>query len=112
MSLDVVVLDGATLTAPAVARVARAGAPVELAAEATRRNEAARTTLAELLEQGEPIYGVSTGVGSLREYPVHDDPAAYSLRLLRSHSCGAGRVVPVDLVRAAMAVRANQLGAG
>ena len=112
MSLDVVVLDGATLTAPAVARVARAGASVELADEATGRNEAARIALAALLKRGEPIYGVSTGVGSLREYPIHDDPSAYSLRLLRSHACGAGSVVPVDLVRAAMVVRANQLGAG
>jgi histidine ammonia-lyase len=85
---------------------------VELAAEAARRNEAARVTLAAVLERGEPIYGVSTGVGSLREYPVHEDPSIYSLRLLRSHACGAGRVVPLDLVRAAMAVRANQLGAG
>jgi histidine ammonia-lyase len=112
MSRNVVVLDGATLTAPAVARVARGGAPVELAAEAARRNEAARVTLAAVLERGEPIYGVSTGVGSLREYPVHEDPSIYSLRLLRSHACGAGRVVPLELVRAAMAVRANQLGAG
>jgi histidine ammonia-lyase len=36
----------------------------------------------------------------------------YSLQLLRSHACGAGRVLPVALVRAAMATRANQIGAG
>src|SRR5581483_9305185 len=34
------------------------------------------------------------------------------LDLLRSHACGAGRVLTAELVRAAMATRANQLAAG
>jgi histidine ammonia-lyase len=112
MPLDHVLLDGATLTAAAVERIARGGAPVRLSAEAQERNDAARAALGKLLERGEPIYGATTGVGSLREYPIEDDPSAYSLRLLRSHACGAGRPLPIDLVRAAMAVRANQIGAG
>ena len=36
----------------------------------------------------------------------------YSLGLLRSHACGAGPPLPAQVVRAAMATRANQLGAG
>ncbi|MGA9859931.1 MAG: aromatic amino acid ammonia-lyase [Solirubrobacteraceae bacterium] len=112
MSPDPVLLDAETLTVTSVELVARAGAPVKLSSEARSRNDAARETLAILLERGEAIYGVSTGVGSLREYPIDEDPSAYSLRLLRSHACGAGRVLPVELVRAAMAVRVNQVGAG
>ena len=112
MAPDPVLLDGDTLTVDSVEQVARGGARVELTAEAHRRNDAARRTLAVLVARGEPIYGVSTGVGSLREYAIDDDPAEYSLRLLRSHACGAGRPLPVELVRAAMAVRANQVGAG
>lgn len=112
MAIDPVLLDGDTLTVDAVARVARDGAPVQLAPEAIRRNDAARETLAALVARGEAIYGVSTGVGSLREYAIDDDPADYSLRLLRSHACGAGRALPIEFVRAAMAVRANQVGAG
>lgn len=112
MASDPVVLDGETLTAASVQRIAREGARVSLAPEARRRNDAARDVLRTLIDRGEPIYGVTTGVGSLREYPIHDDPAGYSLRLLRSHACGAGRELPVEHVRAAMAVRANQVGAG
>src|SRR5437763_13174137 len=112
MAVDSVVLDGSTLTPEAVALVARGGSAVVLAAEASARNDAARGALAALLERGEPIYGVSTGVGSLREYRIDEDPRAYSLRLLRSHACSAGRALAVELVRAAMTVRANQLGAG
>ena len=111
--MEAIVLDGAGLTAPAVARIAREGAQVRLAPEARERNAAARRAVEAVLARGEPLYGASTGVGPLREYRV--DPgerADHQLALLRSHACGAGRELPQELVRAAMATRANQLGAG
>ncbi len=108
-----VTLDGATMTVDAVEHIARAGSPVRLSPEAWQRNVSARETLARLIERGEPIYGVSTGVGSLRDYAVADsDRAAFPVKLLRSHAGGAGRELDGELVRAAMAVRANQIGAG
>ena len=110
---DSVVLDGRSLTAADVAAVARRGAVVELDAEARERNAAAAAALAELLRRGEPVYGVTTGVGGFRsrEVPPAGRPGQ-QLRLLRSHACGAGPLLAPELVRAAMVVRANQLGAG
>jgi histidine ammonia-lyase len=111
--MEAILLDGATLTPDAVVRIARSGAPVELAAEARERNAAARRAVAAVLARGEDLYGANTGVGPLREYRVEaDDRAEHQLGLLRSHACGAGRELPAELVRAAMATRANQLGAG
>ena len=110
---DSVVLDGRTLTAAGVAAVARRGAAVELDPEARERNAAAAAALAELLRRGEPVYGVTTGVGGLRSREVSPaDRPGQQLRLLRSHACGGGRLLAPELVRAAMVVRANQLGAG
>jgi histidine ammonia-lyase len=110
---DSVVLDGATLTPSEVARVARAGALVELAPEARSRNDAARLAGDALLERGQDLYGVTTGVGPLREYRLdNDERVSHQLRLLRSHACGAGWPLRAERVRAAMATRANQLGAG
>jgi histidine ammonia-lyase len=110
---DSVVLDGRTLTAADVAAVARRGAAVELDSEARERNTAAAAALAELLRRGEPVYGVTTGVGGLRsrEVPPADRPGQ-QMRLLRSHACGAGALLAPELVRAAMVVRVNQLVAG
>jgi histidine ammonia-lyase len=110
---DSVVLDGRTLTPADVAAVARRGAAVELDSEARQRNAAAAAALAGLLRRGEPVYGVTTGVGGLRsrEVPPADRPGQ-QLRLLRSHACGAGPLLAPELVRAAMVVRVNQLGAG
>jgi histidine ammonia-lyase len=108
-----VTLDGAGLTPRAMARIARDHAPVRLAAGARRRNDEARSAIEALLARGDDLYGVTTGVGALRAYRVPKrSRQRYSLGLLRSHACGAGTPLPVELVRAAMATRANQIGAG
>jgi len=108
-----VILDGRTLTFAAVEAVARGGATVRLDDAAVARNAAAARALAELLKRGEPVYGVTTGVGPFR---TRDVPAAQrgeqQLRLLRSHAAGGGQLLAREQVRAAMVVRANQLGAG
>src|SRR3954451_1134218 len=111
--MQAIVLDGATLTPAAVARVARDGAPVELHPAARERNESARRAVKAVLARGDELYGASTGVGPLRAYRVDEgDRREHQIGLLRSHACGAGRELPEELVRAAMATRANQLGAG
>jgi histidine ammonia-lyase len=108
-----VVLDGATLTPRKLALIAREGAVAVLGPDARARNDAARVALAQLLDRGGEVYGVTTGVGALRDYRVPDEARErYSLSLLRSHACGAGLPLPAQVVRAAMATRANQLGAG
>ena len=86
---------------------------MSLAEDARARNAAAAATVAELIERGTPIYGVTTGVGGLRAREIPPDQrSGQQLRLLRSHSCGAGRPLSPELVRATMVVRANQLGVG
>jgi histidine ammonia-lyase len=112
-SHDSVILDGRGLTSAAVRAVAQGGATVRLDNAARERNAAAARALADLLARGEPIYGVTTGVGAFRAREVPpEERSGQQLRLLRSHACGAGRLLPAELVRAAMVVRANQLAAG
>ena len=67
---DEVLLDGETLTPDAVALIARHGAPARLADEARTRNDEARGAIAALIERGDELYGVTTGVGALRSYRV------------------------------------------
>jgi len=108
-----VTLDGASLTPKKVALIARYGARAEVAPEAHAGNDRARRAIAAILARGEDLYGVTTGVGALRAYRIaEDEHESYSLGVLRSHACGAGPPLPAPLVRAAMATRANQLGAG
>src|SRR3954452_3033900 len=103
-------LDGRTLAPSAVAEAA-AGAPVGCPEDARARNAAARRVVEAHVAQGRPFYGVTTGVGVLRDRPV-GDRAEHQRALLRSHAAGTGAPMAPRLVRAAMVVRLNQLLAG
>jgi histidine ammonia-lyase len=110
---EVITLDGRSLTAAQVMKIARDRAETEIAPEARERNAAAERLVRELLDRGELMYGVTTGVGVLRSSPSRlEDPGDFQWRLLRSHAGGGGAPLTVEVVRAAMAVRANQIGAG
>jgi histidine ammonia-lyase len=111
--MTVIALDGRTLTPAQVVAIARRRAEAELTPEARERNAAAERLVGELLERGALLYGVTTGVGALRGAPsALEDPGHHQWRLLRSHAGGGGAPLATEVVRAAMAVRANQIGAG
>jgi histidine ammonia-lyase len=107
------ILDGRGLTFQEVEAVARGDATVRLGDAAVERNAAAARALGELLDGGAPVYGVTTGVGPFRTRDVPaEERGQQQLRLLRSHAAGGGALLSREQVRAAMVVRANQLGAG
>lgn len=113
MTLPVVTLDGRTLTPERVVEVARMRAEARLGSEARERNAAAAQLVHRLTERGELLYGVSTGVGVLRSHPsAREGCGDFQWRLLRSHAGGGGPPLIAEVVRAAMAVRVNQIGAG
>src|SRR3954468_2843297 len=84
-----------------------------MAAAARERNVAAERLVRSLVEGGELMYGVTTGVGVLRSSPsALEDAGDFQWRLIRSHAGGGGAPLTVEVVRPAMAVRVNQIGAG
>jgi histidine ammonia-lyase len=108
-----VTLDGRSLSPRHVVDVALGGAPVRISGAARERNQAAQRLVSGLVDRGELLYGVTTGVGMLRTSPVDPlDQPEQQRRLLRSHAGGGGAPLAVEVVRSAMTVRANQLGAG
>jgi histidine ammonia-lyase len=110
---ETITLDGRGLTPAQVVQIARGRAQAEIAPEGRERNAAAERLVRELLGRNELMYGVTTGVGVLRSSPsALPDSGEHQWRLLRSHAGGGGAPLTVEVVRAAMAVRANQLGAG
>jgi histidine ammonia-lyase len=111
--LPIITLDGRTLTPASVVDIARGRAEARIGTAARERNRAAERLVQGLVDRGELLYGVTTGVGTLRSAPSSgEDPGEHQWRLIRSHAGGGGATLTVEVVRAAMAVRANQLGAG
>ncbi len=106
-------LDGKSLTIADVVAIARDGAEVALTHEARTAVEACFRFLSDLISEGRPIYGITTGFGALdgcAVTPEHN--RALQHNLLKSHAAGTGRPMADDAVRAMMAVRANVLASG
>jgi histidine ammonia-lyase len=112
-SMEPIILSGEGLRIADVVSVARDGRPVRLSEDAVERMRSARAVVAGMLESGQPVYGLTTGVGALRE--VAQDPAdaeRYSHRSILAHCTAHGPPLPDSVVRAAMVHRANAFARG
>ncbi|MEV5568922.1 aromatic amino acid lyase [Spirillospora sp. NPDC052269] len=105
-------LDGTSLTCDLVTRAARADVMIAISEAGLERARDAWHTVRRVAER-RPVYGRTTGVGANRAVEVEwEDADAHGLRLMRSHAAGAGPLVPAEVVRAMLVVRANQIAAG
>jgi len=61
----------------------------------------------------DPVYGVNTGFGSLSKHRIApDDVEAIQRNIVRSHAAGVGDPLPVEVVRAMLAVMIASLARG
>src|SRR5215211_3143120 len=96
-----------------VVAVAREDAEVRLTQEATEAMAASAAIVERLADSDEPVYGVSTGFGSLATTPIPADRRVDLQRsLIRSHAAGVGAPVEREVVRAMMVLRARSLAMG
>src|ERR1700716_1500904 len=108
-----VTLDGQSLRPADVVAVARHGEPVSLGPQAKTRLQRARTLVDRLVAEDRVVYGLTTGVGALKNVRIPPaDTRQLQRNLLMSHAVGVGAPLSVELVRAAMLVRVNQFCQG
>ena len=106
-------LDGESLTPEDVVAVARDDATVSIADDARERVRASRERVEDVLESGEPVYGLNTGFGELVDERIpRDRLEQLQANLLRSHAAGTGRELTREEVRAMMVTRVNALAKG
>ncbi|HEX4489967.1 MAG TPA: histidine ammonia-lyase [Acidimicrobiia bacterium] len=103
-------LTGTGLTADAVVAVARHDEPVRLASSARGEMETSAALVDAHARSDEPVYGVSTGFGSLANTVIPPERREELQRaLIRSHAAGMGPPVEREVVRAMMLLRARTL---
>lgn len=108
-----IALDGSHLKIADVVSVARKHELVMLSDESKAKMHESEQVVMDLLHSGKTVYGVNTGFGSLSTEKISEkDVESLQVNLLRSHSCGVGDPLPVDVVRAMMLLRANSLAKG
>jgi histidine ammonia-lyase len=103
--MDPVAIDVPAVPLADLLAIAR-GAPVALTDAARNRIAAGRAVVEQVLASGRAVYGLTTGVGHLRDTRLPDDQlVAAQYLIVMTHSGGFGPALPAELVRAAMAVR-------
>jgi histidine ammonia-lyase len=108
-----ITLDGQSLQVADVVAVARHGARVSLGPQAKTRLKTARDLVDRLVAEDRVVYGLTTGVGALKNVRIPPaDTRQLQRNLLMSHAVGVGAPLPEDVVRAAMLVRVNQFCQG
>ncbi len=87
---------------------------VELSPEARERIQKCRDYLDQKMEtQREPIYGITTGFGSLCEHTVsNDDLNTLQENLVKSHACSVGEEVAPLIVKLMFLLKAHALSLG
>ena len=113
MQTATIELTGDRLEPDDVVAVARHGVPARLSDEARAAMEASAAVVERLAASEEPVYGVSTGFGSLAGTWIPPDRREELQRaLIRSHAAGMGPPVEREVVRAMLFLRARSLAMG
>ncbi|MBK7294977.1 MAG: histidine ammonia-lyase [Holophagaceae bacterium] len=102
-------LNGHTLTAPLLARIA-AGEGVTLDEGALALVAENRAVVDRIVAEGRTVYGINTGFGQFATVVIAPDQLQLlQLNLIRSHAAGVGEPLPKNQTRALMAARINCL---
>lgn len=111
--MKAVVITGIDLTLEQILAVSRAGVTVTLAEAARDKVRLSRKYVEELVRQGRPVYGITTGFGKFSDTFISgSQAAALQHNLIVSHACGVGHPYATDVVRAMMLLRVNALAKG
>jgi len=111
-------LDGETLTLDRVegfldGDVSGARVSVDVPPSARDRVARSRRAIESILSRGDTVYGVNTGFGRLADVKIPPpDIRALQVNLIRSHATGVGSLLPPEVVRLALVLRANTLAKG
>ncbi len=102
------------LTIERIGEIIYNGYKLELSDDARHRITRCREYLdKKIAETTKPVYGVTTGFGSLCNVSVDADQLAQlQINLMMSHACGVGDRVPNDIVKIMMLLKIQSLSYG
>ena len=102
------------LTIAGLKEILDSSRPVALSEELRRRIVRCREYLDSKIRNSEqPVYGITTGFGSLCDISVGGDELSQLQRnLVMSHSCGTGEQVPSEIVRLMLLLKIRSLSYG
>ncbi len=111
--MDILELDGTSLTIEQVLAVAYGRPRVVLSSAAGLVVERSAQAVEQLLKRGEIAYGITTGFGAFKDRIISPQQVELLQRnILLSHAVGTGKPFDIPTTRAIMLIRANTLSRG
>ena len=108
-----VAIDGESLTIEDIHAVAREYAKVTIPESTQKKVNRCRDIIQGMIDSGEAIYGVTTGIGEFSRIKISKEEAEeLQRRIIYSHAAGTGKPHKESEVRGAMLVRANVIAKG
>ena len=102
------------LTIERIGEIIRQGMKLELSDDARQRIRRCRQYLdKKIASNGAPVYGVTTGFGSLCNVSIgREQLSQLQVNLIKSHACGVGDRVPNDIVKIMLLLKIQSLSYG
>lgn len=108
-----ILLDGENLSIEDVVAVCRGNSPVVVPDRVIKRIQDNWNAIAQMLDRGDVMYGLNTGIGGFGNVKISKDKAGeLSTRMLRAHASGYGNPVEPELAKAALLLRLNVFAKG
>ncbi len=108
-----IVIDGSSLTLEQIEQFLKENPTVVIDKDAKKRIEKSRALVEKWVENGEVIYGVTTGFGEFANVNIsREDLQKLQENLILSHSVGCGENLPPFIVKIMMLLRLNALAKG
>lgn len=108
-----VIITGNTLTIEEVVLVCRNFFEVELSKSAEEKVKASRKIVDDFVENGDVVYGITTGFGKFSDVSISkDESELLQKNLIVTHAVGAGSPFETEIVRGIILLRINNLAKG
>ena len=106
-------IDGHSLSLEDIQQVVFGREEVVLSRDAIKKIKLSRGWVEKVLQADKPVYGINTGFGFFADKKISaQETRKLNRNLILSHAVGTGDNLPVDVVRAAILIRANTLAKG
>src|SRR5690554_2355924 len=108
-----VIITGNTLTIEDVVSVCRNFYEVEISESAKERVISSRKIVDDFVENGDVVYGITTGFGKFSDVSISkDESELLQKNLIVTHAVGAGSPFETEIVRGIILLRINNLAKG
>ena len=107
-------ISSSVLTLDQVSEILLHNKTLQLSASAIEKIEKCRAYLDQKMQkEGDPIYGINTGFGSLCDVKIsNDNLSQLQENLVKSHACGTGDEVPNEIVKLMLLLKIQSLSYG